>query len=211
MPDSRPHKTRPEIAQLQAEITACSACSDLPLGPRPLFQIGAGARILIVGQAPGRRTHLAGRLFDDASGVRLRNWLGLDEATFRDPEKIAILPMGFCFPGTGRSGDLPPRPECAPLWRARAMALLPDIRLTVVIGRHAQRWHLPETSHLPLVEAMRDWPALWPASILLPHPSPRNMAWFQRNVWFEADLLPVLRARVIALIGNCAKPSTSGD
>lgn len=211
MPDSRPHKTRPEIAQLQAEITACSACSDLPLGPRPLFQIGAGARILIVGQAPGRRTHLAGRLFDDASGVRLRNWLGLDEATFRDPEKIAILPMGFCFPGTGRSGDLPPRPECAPLWRARATALLPDIRLTVVIGRHAQRWHLPETSHLPLAEAMRDWPARWPASILLPHPSPRNMAWFQRNVWFEADLLPVLRARVIALIGNCAKPSTSGD
>lgn len=211
MPDSRPHKTRPEIAQLQAEITACSACSDLPLGPRPLFQIGAGARILIVGQAPGRRTHLAGRLFDDASGVRLRNWLGLDEATFRDPEKIAILPMGFCFPGTGRSGDLPPRPECAPLWRARATALLPDIRLTVVIGRHAQRWHLPETSHLPLAEAMRGWPARWPASILLPHPSPRNMAWFQHNVWFEADLLPVLRARVIALIGNCAKPSTSGD
>lgn len=211
MPASRPDKTRSEIEKLQAEITACSVCSDLPLGPRPLFQIGAGVRILIVGQAPGRRAHLAGRLFDDASGVRLRNWLGLDEATFRDPEKIAILPMGFCFPGTGRSGDLPPRPECAPLWRARAMALLPDIMLTVVIGRHAQSWHLPEISRLPLAEAMRDWPTRWPASILLPHPSPRNMGWFQRNVWFETDLLPVLRARVIELIGTGDKQSNLGD
>jgi uracil-DNA glycosylase len=199
---SLPDKNWSEIARLRAEIMACSVCTDLPLGPRPVLQIGTGARILIVGQAPGRRTHHAGRPFDDASGARLRDWLGLDEATFRDPAKIAILPMGFCYPGTGRSGDLPPRPECAPLWRARAMAMLPDIALTVVIGRHAQSWHLPETSHLPLAEAMRVWRARWPTSILLPHPSPRNTSWFRRNDWFETDLLPVLRVRVAALIGN---------
>lgn len=210
MPVSRPDRNRSELAQLQAEITACTLCRDLPLGPRPIFQIGAGARILIVGQAPGRKTHHAGRPFDDASGVRLRNWLGLDEATFRDPQKIAILPMGFCFPGTGRSGDLPPRPECAPRWRVRALTQMPNIMLTVVIGRHAQGWHLPETSHLPLAEAMRDWPARWPTSILLPHPSPRNVGWFRRNDWFETDLLPVVQARVIELIGNCAEQRTLG-
>ncbi len=210
MPVSRPDRNRSELAQLQAEITACTLCRDLPLGPRPIFQIGAGARILIVGQAPGRKTHHAGRPFDDASGARLRSWLGLDEATFRDPQKIAILPMGFCFPGTGRSGDLPPRPECAPRWRARALTQMPNIMLTVVIGRHAQSWHLPETSHLPLAEAMRDWPTRWPTSILLPHPSPRNVGWFRRNDWFETDVLPVVQARVIELIGNCAEQRTLG-
>ena len=189
-----------EVGDLRAAIAACGACTDLPSGPRPIVQIGAGARVLIAGQAPGRRTHLAGRPFDDASGVRLRDWLGLDEATFRDPTKIAILPMGFCYPGTGRSGDLPPRVECAPRWRQRALDVLVDLRLTVVIGRHAQAWHLPETAHLPLAKAMSDWRSRWPGTVLLPHPSPRNTGWFQRNTWFETELLPPLQARIKAVL-----------
>jgi uracil-DNA glycosylase len=196
MADFLPEGDRAEVGDLRAAIAACGACTVLPFGPRPIVQIGAGARVLIAGQAPGRRTHLAGRPFDDASGVRLRDWLGLDEATFRDPTKIAILPMGFCYPGTGRSGDLPPRVECAPRWRRRALDVLVDVRLTVVIGRHAQAWHLPETAHLPLSEAMRDWRARSPETVLLPHPSPRNTGWFQRNIWFKTELLPMLRARV---------------
>tara|TARA_R110002096_G_scaffold269520_2_gene463343 strand:- start:492 stop:1109 length:618 start_codon:yes stop_codon:yes gene_type:complete len=196
MADFLPEADRAEVGDLRAAIAACDACTDLPFGPRPIVQISADARVLIAGQAPGRRTHLAGRPFDDASGVRLRDWLGLDHATFRDPTKIAILPMGFCYPGAGRSGDLPPRAECAPRWRRLALDVLADVRLTVVIGRHAQAWHLPETARLPLSEAMRDWRARWPETVLLPHPSPRNTGWFQRNIWFETELLPVLRARV---------------
>jgi len=198
---SRPDGSR-EIDDLRAAIAGCRACTDLPLGPRPIVQIGAGARILIAGQAPGRRTHRAGRPFDDASGARLRGWLGLDENTFRDPAKIAVLPMGFCFPGTGRSGDLPPRPECAPLWRERVLGALDDIRMTVVIGRYAQAWHLPGTARLSLAEAMLDWRARWPDTVLLPHPSPRNAGWFQRNAWFEAELLPALRARVVEVLAG---------
>lgn len=198
-----PAGTAPDgLAKLRADIAACSACADLPLGPRPLVQIGAGARILIAGQAPGRRTHLAGRPFDDASGARLRDWLGLDEATFRDPAKVAILPMGFCYPGTGRSGDLPPRPECAPRWRRQVLGALTGLRLTVVIGRHGQAWHLPDTMNLSLVDAMRDWRAHWPETILLPHPSPRNAGWFRRNAWFEEDVLPMLQTRITELLND---------
>lgn len=200
MADSAPDHGPVEIEGLRAQVAACTACADLPLGPRPIVQIGVGARILIAGQAPGRRTHLAGRPFDDASGARLRHWLGIDEATFRDPAKVAILPMGFCYPGTGRSGDLPPRPECAPLWRKRVLGALDDIRMTVVIGRYAQVWHLPETTRLSLSEAMLDWRARWPHAVLLPHPSPRNAGWFQRNAWFETELLPLLRLRVVEVL-----------
>lgn len=191
-----------KIETLRAAIAACSACADLPLGPRPLVQIGEGARVLIAGQAPGRRTHLAGRPFDDASGLRLRDWLGLGEVAFRNPAKVAILPMGFCYPGTGHGGDLPPRIECATLWRKRVLETLVSVRLTVVIGRYAQGWHLPETARLPLAVAMRDWQEHWPKRILLPHPSPRNAGWFRRNPWFESELLPILRARVAELVGE---------
>ena len=190
------------IGRLRGDIAACAACTDLPLGPRPLVQIGAGARILIAGQAPGRRTHLAGRVFDDPSGVRLRHWLGLDEVTFRDPARVAVVPMGFCYPGTGRSGDLPPRPECARRWRRQVLGALAELRLTVVIGRHAQAWHLPDTMDQSLGDAMRNWRARWPATILLPHPSPRNAGWFSRNRWFEDEVLPVLRARVADLLDD---------
>ena len=198
--NSHPMTSDANITQLQAEIRACQACRDLPLGPFPLFQIGAEARILIAGQAPGRRTHLAGRVFDDASGVRLRAWLGLDEATFRDPEQVAVVPMGFCYPGTGRGGDLPPRAECAPLWRARVLSSLGKVRLTIVLGRYAQAWHLPETVGLPLSTVARDWHAHWPERVLLPHPSPRNAGWVRKNPWFEAELLPALRAQVASIL-----------
>lgn len=187
-------------ARLATEIRACTACTELPLGARPLLQIGASARILIAGQAPGRRAHLSGRLFDDASGIRLRIWLGMDEETFRDPSLISIVPMGFCFPGSRSSGDLPPRPECAKLWRVRVMATLPNPALTIVIGRHAQNWHLPETAGLTLEDAMHRWKDHWPAKLLLPHPSPRNVSWFRRNAWFETELLPKLRSRVRYLL-----------
>lgn len=202
MADSAPDRGPAEIERLRTQVAACTACVNLPLGPRPIVQIGAGARILIAGQAPGRRTHLAGRPFDDASGVRLRQWLGLDEVTFRDPAKVAILPMGFCYPGTGRSGDLPPRPECALRWRQLLLDALTNVRLTVVIGRHAQAWHLPETMNLSLGNAMRDWRSRWPEVILLPHPSPRNAGWFRRNDWFEEDVLHMLQTRVAELLSD---------
>ena len=198
-----PDETAGSAAEaLRAAICACRACADLPLGPRPLVQIGAGARILIAGQAPGRRTHQAGRPFDDVSGARLRDWLGLDEATFRDPARVAILPMGFCYPGTGRSGDLPPRPMCAQLWRAQAVAALEAVRLTIVIGRFAQAWHLPGTTDQPLHAAVRDWQPRWPSTVLLPHPSPRNAGWIRRNPWFESELLPRVKGAVQVLLSG---------
>lgn len=205
MPYPHPDDTAPEkVAALRRAIAACKTCRDLPLGPRPLVQIGTQASILIAGQAPGRRTHLAGRPFDDLSGVRLRSWLGIDEAVFRDSARVAILPMGFCYPGTGRTGDLPPRPECAPLWRKQVLDVLVGVQLTVIIGRYAQLWHLPETAKLTVAEAMQAWQTRWPHSILLPHPSPRNAGWFRRNTWFESDLLPVLRMRVETILNDPA-------
>jgi len=183
------------------EVAACAACADaLPHGPRPVVQAGAGARILIAGQAPGRRVHESGVPFDDASGDRLREWMGIDRTTFHDPARIAILPMGFCYPGTGRSGDLPPRPECAPLWRARLLAALPAIEFTIVLGAHAAAWHLG-SDHASLTEAVRAWRRHLPAALALPHPSPRNRPWLARNPWFAVEVLPRLRRRVANLVG----------
>lgn len=181
------------IAPLLAQIRACTACAEhLPLGPRPVVQAHSSARILIAAQAPGRKVHETGIPFNDASGERLRAWLGMTKEVFYNPEQVAIVPMGFCYPGTGRSGDLPPRPECAPLWRARLLAELRQVRLTLVIGRYAQAWHLPGTGAQPLTEVVRDWRARWPHTVALPHPSPRNNLWLKRNPWFEAELLPAL-------------------
>ncbi len=185
------------IASLLAEIQACTACAaHLPLGPRPVLQISSSARILIAAQAPGRKVHETGIPFNDASGERLRAWLGLSREIFYDPELVAILPMAFCFPGTGRSGDLPPRPECAPLWRAKLLARLQHVRLTLVIGRYAQAYHLPDAGRLPLADVVRNRQAAWPRTVALPHPSPRNNLWLRRNPWFESELLPALRPLV---------------
>lgn len=165
-----------------------------------MLQIGASARILIAGQAPGRKVHESGIPFDDASGDRLRAWLGLSPEVFYDPAQVAILPMGFCFPGRGKAGDLPPRPECAPQWRAQLLSHLENLELTLVIGQYAQAYHLPGLAD-SVTETVSAWRRFWPHTVPLPHPSPRNNIWLRRNPWFEAELVPALRARVSALLG----------
>lgn len=188
------------LAALLAEVRACTLCAaHLPLGPRPVLQLHPSARILIAGQAPGRKVHASGVPFDDVSGDRLRAWLGLTREVFYDARQVAILPMGFCFPGSGTSGDLPPRPECAPAWREALLARLPKLELTLVIGRYAQAWHLPN-SQANLTQAVEGWRDTWPHTVPMPHPSPRNIAWLKHNAWFEAELLPRLRERVAQVL-----------
>jgi uracil-DNA glycosylase len=196
------------------ELRACRVCRDAPLylpglphQPRPVIQASTSARICIAGQAPGTRVHASGRPFTDPSGVRLRGWLGLDEATFYDAEKIAIVPMGHCFPGLdSKGGDRPPRRECAPLWRERVFAALPAIELVLAIGRYAQAWHLGPGGGANLSETVMKWREILarpgqPRVLPLPHPSWRNNAWLKRNPWFDSELLPVLRTEVARLTG----------
>ncbi len=191
------------LRRLLHEVRACTICAPyLSLPPRPVLQAAAGARILVAGQAPGRKVAASGVPFDDASGERLRAWMGIDKASFYDPDFIAILPMGFCYPGQGRSGDLPPRPECAATWRARLLEQLPSIRLTLVISAYAQAWHLKPGIGVTLTAAVRSWRGQGAQVLPLPHPSPRNNGWLQRNPWFEAEVLPELKARVSALRGE---------
>ena len=187
------------IDALQSKMRDCDICGDLPLGPNPLFKIDEKTRILIAGQAPGRITHKKGVPFDDPSGDRLRAWMGISRAAFYDDPRIGILPMGFCFPGSGKSGDLAPRPECAPQWRARALAAMPDIALTIVIGRHAMDWHFPDQKRATLTDVVRANGDLQD-HVVLPHPSPRNNIWLKRNPWFAVDVLPKLQSRVSALL-----------
>ena len=194
-----PPAERPLLAlpALLAAVRACTLCAaQLPAGPRPVLQAAGTAHILIAGQAPGRKVHATGLPFDDASGERLRQWLGIDRAVFHDPARVAILPMGFCYPGTGASGDLPPRPECAPAWRAPLLAAVPGIALTLVIGQYAQDWHLPAPAAARLTDRVRAWRSHWPAVVPLPHPSPRNNRWLKQNPWFAAEVLPALQQRV---------------
>ena len=189
-----------ELDVLLTEIRACQICAEhLPLGPRPVLQVHRKAPILIAGQAPGRRVHASGIPFQDPSGVRLRAWMGVTEEVFFDPHRVAILPMGFCFPGSGRSGDKPPRPECAPAWREAVLEQLEGVRLTLVLGQYAQAYHLggPKRS---VTESVRSWREYWPDQLPLPHPSPRNQAWFKKNEWFEEEVLPLLRKRVKELV-----------
>lgn len=190
------------FATLLNSVRACSICeSHLPAGPRPVFQIDPEARLLIAGQAPGRKVHETGTPFDDASGNRLREWMGVTRDIFYDPKLVAILPMGFCYPGTGKSGDLPPRPECAPAWREQLLHHLPQLRLTLVIGTYAHKYHLPEAKGT-LTERVRNWRDFWPDAVPLPHPSPRNNVWLSRNPWFEEELLPSLRQRVQTVLSS---------
>ena len=183
------------------EVRACTLCAkELPLGPRPVLQLDPRARVLIAGQAPGRRVHESGVPFQDASGERLRDWMGVSPEVFYDPAQIAILPMGFCYPGTGRSGDLSPRPECAPAWRERLLAQLRRLELTLVIGQYAQEYHLAAAQGASLTETVRAWRDYWPERLPLPHPSPRNNLWLRKNPWFEKEVLPALRRRVRSLL-----------
>jgi uracil-DNA glycosylase len=202
------------LEALLAELRACRVCRDAPLRgrplphePRPVIQASATARLCIAGQAPGTRVHASGQPFTDPSGVRLRGWLGLDESRFYDAAKVAIVPMGHCFPGLdAKGGDRPPRSECAPVWRERVFAALPAVELVLAIGRYAQLWHLREVAAGTLSETVADWRTIWarpdrPRILPLPHPSWRNNAWLRRNPWFEAELVPVLREEVARLVG----------
>jgi uracil-DNA glycosylase len=198
-------------AALLAEVRACRLCAvHLPLGPRPILQLDRRARILIAGQAPGRRAHDTGVPFADASGDRLRDWLGVDAATFYDPTHFAILPMGFCYPGRGAAGDRPPRPECAPAWRARLLAQLPAVALTLVLGRFALDFHLGDRQAATLTETVRAWRDHWPTCLPLPHPSPRNNRWLAANPWFATEVVPALRARVRTLLARVAARPPGG-
>jgi len=174
--------------------------AQLPLGPRPVLQAGATARILIVGQAPGAKVHASGVPWDDRSGERLRGWMGIVAQTFYDKARVAIVPMGLCYPGRGASGDLPPRRECAPLWLDRLLAQLPRIELTLLVGRYAQAHFLRGTGHVSVTATTRDWRAHAPRVMPLPHPSPRNIAWFKANPWFDDELVPALRHHVHKLV-----------
>jgi len=188
-------------SSLLADVRACTICeTHLPLGPRPVLQLHPDARILIAGQAPGRKVHESGMPFDDPSGKRLREWLNVTPVTFYNPKQIAILPMGFCFPGTGTSGDLPPRPECAPAWREQLLAKLIKLEMTLVLGQYAQLYHFGK-EHSTVTGRVKAWRSTWPRIVPLPHPSPRNNLWLRRNPWFETELLPVLQERVSELTG----------
>lgn len=189
------------LPRLLAEVRACTVCAaQLPLGPRPVFQLSDTARLLIVGQAPGRRVHETGIPFNDPSGQRLRQWLGLTAQVFYDPSRVALLPMGLCYPGTGPSGDLPPRPECAATWRSRLLAHLRQVKLTLVIGQYALAWHLPGEPG-SLTEIVQRLQASGREDVMaLPHPSPRNNRWLARNPWFEEHTVPDLQARVRSIM-----------
>lgn len=186
------------LSQLLEEIRACRYCeAHLPLGPRPVLSAGKTARILIAGQAPGTRVHATGIPWNDPSGERLREWLDMEREVFYDENKIAIVPMGFCYPGKGQRGDLPPRPECAQLWQEKLSAQLPDIRLTLAIGQYAIHHHLGKQKKATLTQTVQNWRAyLGQGVIPLVHPSPRNLMWRRKNPWFEAEVIPQIRLKV---------------
>lgn len=193
------------LPNLLKAVRNCRVCQDvLPLGARPVVQVGAGARILIVGQAPGARVHASGVPWDDASGERLRAWMGIDAATFYDESKVAIIPMGFCYPGRGAGGDLPPRRECAELWLDPLLEKLPQVETTLLIGLYAQRHFLGTRRQSSLTETVRRWQDYAPDFIPLAHPSPRNTPWFQAHPWFDQDLVPMLRTGVQQILTGCA-------
>jgi uracil-DNA glycosylase len=187
-----------ELERVLRDARACRVCAaDLPLGPRPIVRARATARLLIVGQAPGTRVHETGIPWNDPSGDRLRDWLDVDKEAFYDQDRIAIVPMGFCYPGRNpRGGDNPPRPECEPLWHPPLLAALPAVGLTLLVGLYAQRRYLGARRRNNLTETVRAWADYGPVYMPLPHPSWRNTAWLKRNPWFEVELLPELRARV---------------
>ncbi|MFY9833461.1 MAG: uracil-DNA glycosylase family protein [Methylocystis sp.] len=186
------HKTLPRLLK---EIQACTLCADaLPCGPRPVLQAHTSARLCIVGQAPSRKVHETGIPWNDRSGDRLREWLGLTREQFYDPRETAIIPMGFCYPGKASSGDNPPRPECAPRWHETLNARLPDVELTLLVGQHAQAYYLGARRKATLRETIKAWKEFLPRGYLpLPHPSPRNQPWLVRNPWFEEQFVLELR------------------
>jgi uracil-DNA glycosylase len=189
------------LDRVVAEARACRLCEDrLPMGCRPVLRAAPTARLMVVGQAPGIRVHETGIPWNDASGRRLREWMAVDEATFYDASRIAIVPAGLCYPGRGRSGDLPPMAECAPTWHPRLRAALPRVRLTLLVGQYAQAYYLGARRRGTLTETVRHWREYGPEFLPLPHPSPRNTLWLKRRPWFEAEVVPMLRATVHAIL-----------
>ncbi|WP_394657933.1 uracil-DNA glycosylase family protein [uncultured Novosphingobium sp.] len=189
------------LDELLQQIRACRVCEQaLGFEPRPFVAASPTARLLIIGQAPGSRVHATGLGWQDASGDRLRDWLGIDNATFYDTARIAQMPTGFCYPGKGQGGDLPPRPECAPLWHKPLLARLPKVRLTLLVGLHAQKLYLPKRFAPNMTEAVRRWQEAPDGLFPLPHPAWRSRLWMANNPWFEADVLPRLRQQVQAVI-----------
>jgi uracil-DNA glycosylase len=191
-----------KLATLLTEIRACQECKKhLPHKPRPVLRAAASARLMIIGQAPGTKVHASGVPWDDRSGDRLRDWLGVERDVFYDEAAIAIVPMGFCFPGQdAKGGDLPPRPECAPLWHPQLLPLLPKIELTILIGQYAQGRYLGASRKATLTDTVKAWRSYGPKYLPLPHPSWRNTSWLKKNPWFEKDLLPTLRGRIRKLL-----------
>ncbi|MEL7445433.1 MAG: uracil-DNA glycosylase family protein [Pseudomonadota bacterium] len=191
-----------EAAALHEEIKACTLCAEhLPLGPRPVVQFSPTSRMVVIGQAPGTRVHASGIPWDDASGDRLRSWLDLDKPQFYDPDITALVPMGFCYPGKAKGGDAPPRRECAPQWHNRVLDVLPKDRLTLLVGAYAQAHYLPDTRKLSMTQRVRRFAEFSPC-FPLPHPAWRSRLWMAKNPWFEAEVLPELRERVRAAIGQ---------
>jgi len=189
-----------KFENLLEDVRACTICKEqLPHGVRPIVQLDPKARILIVAQAPGRIVHASGIPFDDASGDRLREWLDISPKIFYNPEVVAILPMGFCYPGTGKTGDLPPRKECEPAWRDQLLQHLPNIELTLVIGIYAQKYYFKK-EYRTLTALVKSWEKYYPNVIPLPHPSPRNNIWLSKNKWFEIELIPKLKKRIASLL-----------
>lgn len=178
--------------QLLDKIHQCRLCAaSLPLAPTPILQFSSSAQIIIIGQAPGIHAHQSQKPWNDASGVRLREWLGISDQTFYNPKEVAIVPMGFCYPGTGKTGDLPPRPECAKTWHAQIHSQLPNLKATFLIGQYAQKYYLKDKRNL--TQRCQNWRDYWPQYLVLPHPSPRNNIWLRKNPWFEEDALPNIR------------------
>jgi uracil-DNA glycosylase len=190
------------LGPLLDDIRACRVCEDsLADGPRPIVQVGSDARVVVIGQAPGRRVHESGVPWDDPSGVRLRDWLGVTADQFYDRHQVALIPMGFCYPGSGKSGDLPPRPECAPPWHERLLNELPADRLEVIIGRYAQARYVA-SGGTTLTDTVKRWRTYLPEQAVMPHPSPRNRRWLSNNPWFEVEAIPAIRARVREVLGR---------
>lgn len=194
-----------DFTSLLQQVRQCTLCQEhLPLAAKPILQAGAQAKILIAGQAPGKKAHDSGIPFDDASGKRLRQWLGLTTKQFYDPNLVAILPMGFCYPGTGKSGDLAPRPECAPAWRQKLLDQMPDLQLTLIIGQYAIKWHMPDYKGTLTVAVEQSLAQLskskLSSELVLPHPSPRNNIWLKKHVWFEQQLIPLLQQSIKQLV-----------
>ena len=192
------------VSRLLHEIRACRACDAfLPLGPRPVIQASSSARLVVAGQAPGTRVHASGIPFDDPSGDRLRDWMGIDRQVFYDASRVKIIPMAFCYPGRApQGGDLPPRKECRYLWHDRLFETLPPQSLIIVIGAYAHKYHLGQMAKKSVTETVRAWRDYLPRYLPIPHPSPRNTLWLRRNPWFERDVVPFLRQKIAQVLGE---------